>query len=198
MASALALQPEIFFGLICHCLNCNYHCQDHIFIKKFVFPQFISSSYDRSRADIFWKINGCWCWAKPTSIFLKGLLVGLGWQLRQLGRTDTYRRQTLKKTEEKTKQNKTKWLFSTGMIKIFIIDIITPVERPGGFQPFLAHADVSVQENEGKKLRSAVLTASLQCHCQPRAFLVFSCPAHSHEDRKILGFLARKSVKLSF
>ena len=127
MASALALQPEIVFGLICHCLNCNYHCQDHIFIKKFVFPQFISSSYDRSRADIFWKINGCWCWTKPTSIFLEGLLVGLGWQLRQLGRTDTYRQQTLKKTEEKTKQNKTKWLFSTGMIKIFIIDIITPV-----------------------------------------------------------------------
>ena len=65
------------------------------------------------------------------------------------------------------------------MIKIFIIDIITPVEHPGGFQLFLAHADVSVQENEEKKLRSAVLTASLQCHCQPRVFLVFSCPAHS-------------------
>ena len=43
------------------------------------------------------------------------------------------------------------------MIKIFIIDIITPVEHTGGFQPFLAHADVSVKENEEK--RSVVLTA---------------------------------------
>ena len=23
-----------FFGFICNCLNCNYHCDDHIFIKN--------------------------------------------------------------------------------------------------------------------------------------------------------------------
>ena len=22
----------LFFGLICHCLSCTYHCDDHIFI----------------------------------------------------------------------------------------------------------------------------------------------------------------------
>ena len=177
--SALAQQPEIVFGLICHCLNCNYHCQDHIFIKKFVFPQFISSSYDRSRADIFWKINGCWCWAKPTSIFLKGLLVGLGWQLRQLGRTDTYRRQTLKKTEEKTKQNKTKWLFSTGMIKNLYHRHHNACRTPRRFPAFFSSRRRQCARKRGKKLRSAVLTAALQCHCHPRVFLVFSCPAHS-------------------
>lgn len=31
----------LFFGLICNCLNCNFRCDDHIFIA---FPQFTSSS----------------------------------------------------------------------------------------------------------------------------------------------------------
>ena len=116
-------------------------------------------------------MKGCWCWAKPTSIFLKGLLAGLGWHLRQLGRTDTYRRQTLKKTEEKTKQNKTKWLFSTGMIKIFIIDIITPVEHPGSFQPFFSSRRSQCERKPGKKDSRFWLPPKLPAQGIPRLFL---------------------------
>ena len=25
--------PNFFFGLICNCSKCNYHCDDHIFIE---------------------------------------------------------------------------------------------------------------------------------------------------------------------
>ena len=61
------------------------------------------------------------------------------------------------------------------MIKIFIIDIITPVEHPGGFQPFLAHADVSVQENEEKKVKirgsDCLIAVSSPTQGIPRLFL---------------------------
>ena len=33
-----------FFGFICNCLNCNYHCGDQYLHLKFVFLQFTSSS----------------------------------------------------------------------------------------------------------------------------------------------------------
>ena len=36
--------PKFVFGFICSCSNCNYHCNDHIFTQKFVFPQFTSYS----------------------------------------------------------------------------------------------------------------------------------------------------------
>lgn len=41
------------------------------------------------------------------------------------------------------------------MIKIFDIDIITPVEHPGGFQLFLAHADVVWKETRKKTSAAA-------------------------------------------
>ena len=40
----------IFFGLICNCLNCNYHCDDHILIlKKKVLAVHICTPQRRSR-----------------------------------------------------------------------------------------------------------------------------------------------------
>ena len=52
---------------------------------------------------------------------------------------------------------------------MFIIDIITPVEHPGGFQPFLANADVSVQENEEKKvkIRGSDCLIAVSLHANP-------------------------------
>ena len=45
----ILMKSRNVFGLIYNCLNCNYHCDDHIFIYICIFPQSTSSSvYDLS------------------------------------------------------------------------------------------------------------------------------------------------------
>ena len=78
------------------------------------------------------------------------------------------------------------------MIKIFITDIIRPVEHPGGFQPFLAHADVSVKENEEKKIRGSDCLIASPGYSS--SFLV----RHTHKDRKYYRFLSMEECKTFF